>query len=100
MINSLKSACDDMVSREVDRLARLTPCELMRLSPKSEVITVEGATAKFSQTVADFGDIRHIGVILLIPGTLGCGRQQFQGGIKVQLRSERMSDDEASDIFD
>ena len=100
MINSLKSACDDIVSREVDRLARLTPSELMRLSPKSEAITVEGATAKFSQTVADLGDMRHIGVILLIPGILGCGRQQFQGGIKVQLRSERMSDDEACEVFD
>jgi len=72
----------------------------MRLSPKSEVITVEGATAKFFQTVADWGDIRHIGIIVLIPGTLGLGRQQFQGGIKVQLRSERMSDDEASEVFD
>lgn len=72
----------------------------MQLERRSEEVTVEGVAAKFFHTVTDFGNARNIGVILLIPGTLGFGRRQFQGGIKVELRSEHMYDVEAAELFD
>lgn len=99
METNFEIACNDFVSREVDRLARLQPCELMQLERKSEELTVAGKAAKLFHSVADFGDHRCIGVILEIPGILRVGERQFQGGVKVELRSQRMSDVEAAELF-
>jgi len=82
METSFEIACNDFVSREVDRLARLSPCELIQLVRKSEDITVGGRAAKIFHTVADFDDSRCIGAVLLVPGMLGFGQRKFQGGIR------------------
>lgn len=99
METNFEIACNDLVSREVDRLARLSPCELMRLEQKREEVSIVGKAAKLFHSVADFGDHRRIGVVLIIPGILGFGERKFQGGIKVELQTERMSDTEAAELF-
>lgn len=78
MSTDFENTCNEFVSREVDRLARLSPCELMRLTQKSEEATVAGNSAKLIYQISDFGDIRQIGVILLIPSKLGFGGRQIQ----------------------
>eukprot|EP01034_Spumella_vulgaris_P040851 gene40851-biopygen34690 len=97
---SFETACNDLVSQEVDRLARLTPCDLMQLTCSSAEVSVAGIDARLVRRVADFGSTRHLGVVLLIPGILGFGERRFQGGIKVELLSQRMSDLEAVDLLD
>lgn len=100
METDFEITCNAFVSREVDRLARLSPCELMQLTQIGVDVTVADKAAKLFHRIADFGDTRQIGVILLFPSKLGFGGWQFRGGVRVHLRSERISDDEAAELFD
>jgi len=100
METNFEITCNAFVSKEVDRLARLSPCELMQLTQKGVEVTVADKAAKLFHHIVDFGDTRRIGVILLFPSKLGFGGWQFRGGVRVHLRSERISGAEAAELFD
>lgn len=88
------------VDVEVDRLARLTPCELMQLEPESrEVNTAEGRI-QLTRLIFDGGDHRRIAVVVERPVLLGVAKRKFAGALDVQLRCERLSSDEIGDLYD
>lgn len=65
METNFQIACNDFVSRKIDRLARPSPCELMLLERKRKDVTIMGKAARIFHSVADFGDHRRIGAVLI-----------------------------------
>lgn len=94
------SLYQDAVDREIDRLARLSACELMRLEPKSWKVETEFGAMELTCMIHDWGEVRHIAVLADKPVLLGLARKRFVAGIKVTLSYERMSDAEAADLYD
>lgn len=97
---SLDSVFQDAVDQEIDRLARLSPCELMQLAPRRWSVETAAGPVNLQYKIDDLGDVRHIAVLADRPVLLGIARRRFAGGLKVELRMTRMSDLEVVDLYD
>lgn len=99
-MSDLETAYRDEVDREIDRLSRLLPCELMQLTPRSWKVETSSGSVDLACLIHDLGDVRHIAVMAQRPVWLGLAYEKFYAGIKVKLTFERMSDTEAADLYD
>ena len=86
------------VDLEIDKLCRLSPCELMALKPLSKTVTIDGIDIPISYHIMDLGEKRNIGV--LSERSLMVGVRKFSSGIEVELKAVRMSDHDAANLYD
>lgn len=99
-MNPLDAIYQNAVDLEIDSLARLSPCELMQIQPKSwKVDTVRGVF-EMAYLIFDGGDHRRIAVVTERSVLLGFARRKFAAALKVQLRSERLSSYEVAFLYD
>ena len=63
-------------------LARMVPCELMKLQPQTKKVNSGGTEVEITYHILDLGDTRHIGV--LASRDLLVGYQKYSAGITVQ----------------
>lgn len=99
-MDRLDTLYQNAVDQEVDRLARLSPVELMHLQPKSWQVTTELEVVTLTVFICDGSDHRRIAVVAGRDGFLGFGRRTFVGALRVQLSSERLSSEEAASLYD
>lgn len=96
----LDAIYQNAVDLEIDSLARLSPCELMQIQPKSwKVDTVQGVI-ELAYLIFDGGDNRRIAVVTERPVLLGFAKRKFVSALKVQLSSERLSSFEVAALYD
>jgi hypothetical protein len=88
------------VDLELDRLARLSPCELMQLKPKRWKVDTEQGHVELAYSIFDGGDHRRIAVMAERPVLLGLAKRKFAGALKVQLSCERLPSYEVADLYD
>ncbi len=86
------------VDLEADRLARLSPYELMVLRNQEKLISIEGQEVRVSVYVQDFSEERHIGVIAIRKRVIG--EAKFFAGLKVACAMVRMTNNEAAGYYD
>jgi hypothetical protein len=98
-MDPLDAIYQNAVDQEIDRLARLTPCELMQVQPKSWKVDTALGVVKLTCVILDGGDHRRIAVLAerLLPGF---ARRKFANALKVRLSCERLSSDEVADLYD
>jgi hypothetical protein len=99
-MNLLDAIYQEAVDLEVDRLARLAPCELMQLKPKGWKVNTEQGPIELTYFIFDGEDHRRIAVMASRPALFGFACKKFAGALKVQLRCERLSSDEVADLYD
>ncbi|QBE66118.1 hypothetical protein [Pseudoduganella lutea] len=99
-MDHLDSIYQNTVDLEVDRLSRLSPCELMQLTPKHREVETGRGVVELAYLIFDGGDFRRIAVMAERPVMLGFAKRKFAGALKVQLRCERLSGDEVADLYD
>jgi hypothetical protein len=99
-MDRLEVIYQNAVNLEVDRLARLSPCELMLIQPKSWKVDTGQGVAELAYLIFDGGDHRRIAVMAERPVLLGFARRKFAGALKVQLSSERLSSYEIAALYD
>ncbi|MGK5060369.1 hypothetical protein ACQ4WY_25885 [Janthinobacterium sp. LB2P49] len=99
-MDRLDAIYQNAVDLEVDHLARLSPCELMQIQPKSWKVDTEQSVVELAYLIFDGGDHRHIAVMAERPALLGFARRKFAGALKVQLSSERLSSSELAALYD
>jgi hypothetical protein len=87
------------VDREVDRLARCSPCELMQLQPQNWSVDTEQGSIELARSIHDGGDFRQIAIVAERPVMLGFAKRTFAGALKVKLSCERLSTDEVADLY-
>ena len=90
-MDRLDTMYQSAVDQEIDRLARLSPSQLMQLHPKRWKVTTEQGVIELAYLIADCADHRRIAVMAERPVLLGIGTREFGGAPKVLLRSERLS---------
>ncbi len=96
----LDSIYQATVELEVDRLSRLSPCELMQLEPKSWKVETAQDLVELAYSIFDGGDHRLIAVMAERPVLLGLAKRKFAGALKVQLGCERLSSYEVATLYD
>ncbi|THC46309.1 hypothetical protein C2862_03625 [Massilia sp. Mn16-1_5] len=99
-MKSPDSIYQDAVDSEIDRLARLSPCELMRIEPLSWKLDTECGPVELHCVISDQSDVRHIVVMSERPLMLGMARRRFVAAVEVKLSAERMSNACVSDLYD
>jgi len=96
---------DDMyiqvaVDSVVDKLCRMSPCELMHIEDYSSSILAGNKEVEVYVFVHDFQDERHIGVVATKKLPL-FGERRFVGGIEVKLQQpRRLKNEEAATRYD
>jgi len=99
-MDRLDAIYQNAVDVVVDRLARLSPCELMQIQSKSWKVDTEQGVIELAYLIFDGSDHRRIAVMAERPVLLGFARRKFVGALKVQLSSERMSNHEVAALYD
>lgn len=99
-MDRLDAIYQETVDLELDRLARLSPCELMQLKPKSWKVDTEQGLVEVVYSIFDGGDHRRIAVMAERPVLLGFAKRKFVGALKVRLGCERLSSYEVADLYD
>lgn len=99
-MDQLDAIYQTAVDHEVDRLARLSPFELMQLKPGSWRVDTEQGSIELACLVHDDSNVRQIAVISQRPVVLGFAKRKFAGALKVNLSCERLSNCEVMDLYD
>lgn len=99
-MENLDSICQDAVDQEIDRLARLSPCELMQLTPENRRVDTKLGPAELTYLIFDGGDFRHIAVMIERSNMFGLTKRKFTSALKVKLSFERLSTYEVADLYD
>ena len=100
MTDYLDAIYQRTVDLEVDRLARLSPCELMQIHPKRWAVDTEQGVVELGYLISDGTDHRRIVVMAERTVLLGFAKRKFVGGLNVQLSTERLSSQEAAALYD
>jgi hypothetical protein len=88
------------VDLEVDRLARLSPCELMQIHPKRWAVDTAQGVVELVYPISDDTDRRRIVVMAERPVLLGFAKRKFVGALNVRSSAERLSSYEAAALYD
>jgi hypothetical protein len=96
----LDAVYQETVDLEVDRLARLSPCELMQLHPKCWTVDTGQGVVELAYLISEGSDHRRIAVVAERPVLLGFAKRKFAGALKVQMSTERLSSHQVADLYD
>jgi hypothetical protein len=88
------------VTQEIDRLARLSPCDLMQLEPRSWKVETELVPIELTCKIFDGGDQRLIAILAERPVMLGLAARKFADALEVKLSCERLSSLQVADFYD
>jgi hypothetical protein len=80
-MDELDATYQNAVDQEVDRLARLSPCELMQLKAERWKLTIELGMVELAHQIFDDGNLRRIAVVAERPLLLGFGKRKFAGAL-------------------
>jgi hypothetical protein len=99
-MDRLDAIYQNAVDLEIDRLARLSPFELMQLHPESWKVNTEHGIIELAYLILDGDDHRRIAVVAERPVLLGFAKIKFAGALKVQMSCERLPSYEVADLYD
>lgn len=99
-MDRLDTIYQNAVDLEIDRLARLSPLELMQLNPRSWKVDAEHCLVELAYLILDGDDHRRIAVVAERPFLLGLAKRKFVSALKVQMSCERLSSYEVADVYD